>query len=126
MGTGRALFLEGVDGRKNLARRYREVLAELLSDLGTPSPAQIMIARRAATLSVWAEDSEARLVAGHPVDIGTFTTAANTMRRLLSDLRRPDAPRDITPGGASNLPFTVEYVSAPGGEPPGLPPTQET
>jgi hypothetical protein len=111
IGTGRTLHLEHVDGRSLLARRYREVLAELLSDIGTPSAAQIQIARRATTLSVWAEAAEAQLAAGKQIDIASFTTAANTMRRLLADLPQID-PKDITPDGPTT--FIVEYVQSDG------------
>jgi hypothetical protein len=96
--NGKDLFLEGVDGRSVLARRYRDILAQLVSDLGgDPSEAQSIIARRAATLSVWCEQSEAKAAAGEPLNIGEFTTATNTLRRLLNDLGLERRVRDITP-----------------------------
>jgi hypothetical protein len=90
--------LEGVDGRSAAARRYRDVLNELISDLGgDPSGAQSAIARRAAALCVVCEQAEAEMVAGGELDLAAFTTAANSLRRLLSDLGLERRAKDITP-----------------------------
>lgn len=96
--NGSATFLEGVDSRSKIARRYRDILAELISDLGgDPSGAQTAIARRASALCVACEQAEAVLAAGGKIDIGEFTTAANAMRRLLVDLGLERKARDVTP-----------------------------
>jgi hypothetical protein len=87
--NGSQLFLDesAIDGRSVMARRYRDVLAALVSDLGgDPSEAQAQIARRAATLIVWAESAESDMAAGNAIDIASFTTATNALRRLLADL----------------------------------------
>jgi hypothetical protein len=111
VGTGRSMFLVGVDGRSLTARRYREVFATLLSELPcAPSQAQVQIARRATLLCVEAETMEAALVAGRPVDIGLYSLMANTLRRLLADLRANievgnGRPADI---GPSNI--IIEYI----------------
>jgi hypothetical protein len=86
-----------VDGRSAFARRYRDILAQLVSDLGgDPSEAQSLIARRAATLAVWSEQAEAQLASGVELDIGEFTTAVNALRRLLCDLGLERRMRDVT------------------------------
>lgn len=86
------------DGRSATARRYRDVLAELISDLGgDPSGAQNAIARRASALCVVCEQAEAEMVAGGALDLAEFTTAANSLRRLLSDLGLERRAKDITP-----------------------------
>src|SRR5258707_15804775 len=86
------------DGRSATARRYRDVLAELISDLGgDPSGAQTAIARRASALCVVCEQAEAEMVAGGVLDLSEFTTAANSLRRLLSDLGLERRAKDITP-----------------------------
>jgi hypothetical protein len=91
-------FLDGVDGRSALARRYRDLLAEMISDMGgNPTAAQDAIARRAATLCVWCELAEAEMAAGGKIDIGEFATTANAMRRLLVDLGLERKARDVTP-----------------------------
>jgi hypothetical protein len=90
--------LDNVDGRSAVARRYRDVLSELISDLGgDPSGAQSAIARRAASLCVVCEQAEAEMLAGGILDLAEFTTAANSLRRLLSDLGLERRAKDITP-----------------------------
>src|SRR5262245_11379694 len=82
--TNGSQLLDGVDGRSAAARRYRDVLAQLVADLGgDPTEAQSIIARRAATLAVWCEGEEAAMANGEEADIATFTTACNALRRLL-------------------------------------------
>jgi hypothetical protein len=96
--NGKDLFLEGVDGRSALARRYRDILAQLTSDIGgDPSEAQNIIVRRATTLAVWCEQAEAKAAAGNELSIGEYATATNSLRRLLLDLGLERRMRDITP-----------------------------
>lgn len=98
--NGTSTFLEGVDGRSQLARRYRDILGDLVSDLGGPehtSTAQLAIARRAATLCVWCERAEADMAGGEDIDVGEYTTVSNAMRRLLCDLGLERRARDVTP-----------------------------
>jgi hypothetical protein len=95
--NGSAVFLEGVDGRSILARRYRDILASLVSDMGgDPSEAQSLIARRSATLAVWCELAETAMAKGDDLNIAEFTTAANALRRLLSDLGLERQAHDVT------------------------------
>jgi hypothetical protein len=97
VGNGKDV-LSGVDGRSALVRRYKEVLAQLVSDMGGDlSEAKEMIARRASTLAVWCEQAEASMANGNELDIGEFTTATNTLRRLLSDIGLERKARDVTP-----------------------------
>ncbi len=97
IGNGKAL-LQNVDGRSTAARRYREVLSQLVSDMGgDPSEAQIIIARRAATLAVWCEQVESEMANGKGINIGEFTTATNALRRLLADIGLERRAKDITP-----------------------------
>ena len=85
-------------GRSVLARRYRDILAQLVSDLGgDPSEAQSIIARRATTLAVWCEQTEAKAAAGEALNVTEFTAATNALRRLLNDLGLERRMRDITP-----------------------------
>jgi hypothetical protein len=96
--NGSTAFLNDVDGRSALARRYRDILADLKTDLGgDPSTAKVMICRRAATLAVWCEQAEAKMAEGQPVNIAEFTTASNALRRLLADIGLERKSRDVTP-----------------------------
>ena len=97
IGNGKAL-LPDVDGRSAAMRRYKEILAQLTADMGgDPSEAQTMIARRAATLAVWCEAAEADMANGGALDIAAFSTATNTLRRLLCDLGLERRMKDVTP-----------------------------
>lgn len=96
--NGSSTFLDSVDGRSVLARRYRDILGQLISDIGgDPSEAQSIICRRAATLAVWAEQAESAMAGGNALNIAEFTTAVNTLRRLLSDIGLERRAREIVP-----------------------------
>jgi hypothetical protein len=96
--NGRSTFLDNADGRSVLARRYRDILAQLVSDIGgDPSEAESIICRRAATLAVWCEQSESAMAGGTPLNIGEFTTAVNTLHRLVCTLGLERRARDIMP-----------------------------
>lgn len=96
--NGSRLFVEGLDGRSALARRYRDLVIEFTADLGDdPTAAQKQLIRRAASLSTWCEAVEVRLANGEDVDIGPLTTAANSLRRILLDIGLRRVPRDVTP-----------------------------
>jgi hypothetical protein len=147
--NGSSTFLDGADGRSALARRYKDLLGEMIRDMGgDPTAAQAAIARRAATLCVWCEQSEAAMAAGDEIDIGTFATTANAMRRLLVDLGLERKAKDISlsleayvasksaqaaqdspkPTSATNQPATVDLTSEsrkPAASPSTLPTTPE-
>src|SRR5690242_8562370 len=80
-------FLPNIDGRSAPARRMRDIVEDLRHQLGNNlSPAQDAIVRRAATLAAWAEAQEAAHCTGEkPLDITSYTTAVNSLRRLLMD-----------------------------------------
>jgi hypothetical protein len=81
------MHLEGVDGRTALARRRREILAQVIDDIGgDPTEAQLQIAKRAVSLSLWAESEEAKMAGGAELDITEFAAAANSARRLFETL----------------------------------------
>lgn len=81
------ISLRRVDGRTIIARRYREVVERLLSELGpNPTAAQEQLARRAATIMLWCEQRESEAATGVDIDMATFVTATNALRRVLSTL----------------------------------------
>lgn len=55
------------------------------------------MAKRASALVVWCESEESKLAAAEELDIGTYTAAINTLRRLLGDLGLERVARDVTP-----------------------------
>ncbi|MCA1775119.1 MAG: hypothetical protein LC676_05785 [Loktanella sp.] len=105
-GTGQML-LAGVDGRSNMARRFREITAEIETDLGGDlTEAQRQLTARAATLAMWCEERETELALGQDFDAQAYATISNAMRRLLSDLGLERRSRDVTP------PTLGEYLNA--------------
>ncbi len=101
-----AAFLQGVDGRSALARRFRDVLAELVSDMGgveVTSEGERQLARRAATLSVMAEQTEAAWAAGDEVDTDTYVVITNALGRALGRIGLRRRARNVTPDLRSYL-----------------------
>jgi hypothetical protein len=81
------------------SRRHRDLLDGFICQFDATAEADLALCRRSAGLAAWLEQREAEIAQGEPVDIGTTTTAANTLRRLLSDLRASAGRRKR--GGAS-------------------------
>ncbi|MEL7688928.1 hypothetical protein AAG596_15725 [Citromicrobium bathyomarinum] len=81
-----------------MARRFREIVAGIESDLGGDlSEAQQHLVARAATLAIWAEAREVELAEGKDFDASQYATIANAQRRLLADLGLERRMRDVTP-----------------------------
>lgn len=119
--TGKQLFLERVDERSLVARRYREVLSSLVSDLGGPesmSEAELIIARRAASLVVVAEQYESRMAEGGKLDLESYMPVVNTLSRLLTTLGLKRRPKQVGPSplegyhAANAMPREPETVDA--------------
>lgn len=93
-----SVALAGVDGRTLAARRFREITSRIEDDLGNDlTEAQRAIMARAATLAVWCEEAETEFANSKDFDPATYSTVANAMRRLLSDLGLKRVARDVTP-----------------------------
>ncbi len=92
--------ISDLDGRTRAAKATRERIASLRAELGEPLPATVaLLVERAALLASVLEDREAAYLAGQPIDLASYSTAANTLRRLLERIdayRRPVDPRDRT------------------------------
>ncbi len=120
LSNGGGLFLADVDGRSREARRYRDVFADLVSHLGGQdyaSESRKHLAKRATALIVWCEVIEAKLAAGEDLDVAPYTTATNTLRRLLLDLGLDPASRNVTPDvrrylNGSDSPAAGEFAGA--------------
>jgi hypothetical protein len=97
MGT-QGTVLQGVDMRTHGGRRYKELCADLVHHLGNDTTApQLTIIRRAAALAVWCETADIEQAKTGELDVSAYTTATNTLRRLLADLGLERRARDITP-----------------------------
>ena len=74
-------FLDGGDKRGPVARRFRDLISEITSDLGGPealSETQRQIIKRIASLSVWCESAEAKMADGEEVDVDRLGRTANS------------------------------------------------
>ncbi len=98
--NGSRLHAGEVDGRTEAARRFRDVLAEIVSDLGGSdilSEGQRQLARRAAMMSVEAERQEAEAVAGGKLDPDAFGALADRLGRVFNRLGLRRVARPVGP-----------------------------
>lgn len=96
-------ILEGIDGRSAQARRFRDVLAEIVSDLGGPdllSEGQRQLARRCAMLAVECEKLEALGVAGKAIDLEKYGQLTDRIGRAFQRLGLRRTARDVTPASS--------------------------
>jgi hypothetical protein len=101
--------LPGVDGRTWPARRYRELVACMSSDLGGElSTCKAAIVCRAASLITWTELQEAEHANSGKLDIQVYTTAVNSLRRLLSDLGLERVALDVTPSLSEAMQHVID------------------
>jgi type IV pilus biogenesis protein CpaD/CtpE len=83
--NGRAL-LTGLDGRAPLYRRYRDLLAELETDMGASrmTAVRASLVRRFAEGTIAAEVMAVELIEGRAIDVAVFSQLASTLVRLAS------------------------------------------
>jgi hypothetical protein len=95
----RPLLLAKGAGNTRAGRRFRDVMRALLDDLPPDTPeSTILLARRAAVLTLSIEEEEARLARGERVDLPSLNSSIGTLRRLLDTLalhRATSAPVDL-------------------------------
>jgi hypothetical protein len=95
--NGRRLFVVG-DGNSAWSRRYRDLIAGHVSDLGGAtilSESQISLVRRASAIECELEQMEGRLSLGESIDLDGFTRAASHLRRILETLGLGRRPHDV-------------------------------
>jgi len=121
--TNDSCLLPGIDGRSQWVRRFRDLLALHLSDLGgadIASEAEKAIARRAAVLIVELEQLEQKFAtqgASEGGQLDQYQRVSNTLRRLLESLGLERRQRDVTP-----TPTVDRYVASLVGEGKAGPP----
>lgn len=97
--NGKRLHVEA-PGTTAWARRFRDVFAEILSDLGGHeglSEGQRQLARRCATMSIACEKMEGEAAKGEDIDLDTYGTLSDRMGRAFQRLGLHRQARDITP-----------------------------
>jgi hypothetical protein len=97
--NGKTLFVEA-DQRGPWARRWRDVLAEIISDLGGAdllSEGQKQLARRCATISIACERMEGEAALGNEIDLDAYGQLTDRLGRALVRLGLRRHARDISP-----------------------------
>jgi hypothetical protein len=106
--TNGALHDRRVNGRTAAARRYRDAVDALCAEVGQPlaemTESRRATLRMAAAFVVAAEDQQATLAQGQPVDQEQLVRQANTLQRLLCELGLARASDDRSPRSASGSP----------------------
>jgi hypothetical protein len=105
----RGIVLPGVDQRSAIARRFRDVIAAVVSDLGgaaNTTEMRLHLVRRFAALVVQAEAMEARLVEGEQIDASAHAHISSTLMRLAARIGLKRVSRDVTP---DPLDYAREY-----------------
>jgi len=99
-------ILDGIDGRSREARRFRDVLGEIVSDLGGAdhlSEGQRQLARRCAMLAVECEKIEAHGVAGTAIDLEAYGQLTDRIGRAFQRLGLKRVARNVTPSVAEYI-----------------------
>ena len=110
--NGKTHFVEA-DQRGPWARRWRDVLAEIISDLGGAdllSEGQKQLARRCATISIECEKMEGEAAQGREIDLFTYGTLTDRLGRCFTRLGLKRQARNVTPS-------LHEYLEANASEP---------
>lgn len=81
------------------ARRFRDVLAEIISDLASDSlsEGQRQMARRCATIAIACERMEGEAAAGRDIDLDTYGTLTDQLGRAFNRLGLKRQAKDVTP-----------------------------
>jgi Tfp pilus assembly protein PilN len=92
------VLLSGVDTHSRTYLEYRDVVDDLADHLGSaPTVVQRAIIEEAAGLVVWCRKARLALLKGDEFNISAYTTATNTLRRLLADIGQEALLKDVTP-----------------------------
>jgi hypothetical protein len=106
-GKLRLLTLGHLDGRTAAARRARELIEAIETDLGGGdrlSEGSRQLVQRAAVLGTFIESCEALWLGGKAVELGDYLAAINSQRRVLATIGLERRARNVTPSVA-------EYVA---------------
>jgi hypothetical protein len=96
--NGSRLFVER-PGDTKWARRFADVLTEIVSDLGGAdqlSEGQRQLARRCATIAIECEKLEGAAASGSAIDLETYGQLTDRLGRAFHRLGLKRQPRDVT------------------------------
>jgi hypothetical protein len=107
--NGQLPFIED-DARLKISRRFRDVLASIVTDLGGVrlSEGQKQMARRCAMLSVECEKMESAAVAGLPFDVDRYGLLTDRLGRAFQRLGLRRIAHDVAPDLGVYLTATTE------------------
>jgi hypothetical protein len=91
-------------GDTKWARRWRDVLAEIINDLGGAdllSEGQKQLARRCATISIACERMEGEAAQGNEIDLDAYDTLTDRLGRCFQRLGLKRQARNIRPPSVS-------------------------
>jgi hypothetical protein len=94
------------------SRRFRDVLAQIVSDLGGAdllSEGQRQLARRCATISIQCERMEGEAAKGNEIDLDTYGTLTDRLGRCFQRLGLKRTAHDVTPDDP--LDYAARHVS---------------
>ena len=98
--------LDDLDNRTLAAKRTRQLLGDIVSDLGGPenvTAAQRQLVQRAAILGAYLEDIEFKWASGEEIPFAEYLVAVNAQRRVLATIGLERRSRDVTPSLADYL-----------------------
>jgi hypothetical protein len=97
--TNGSRLLEGIDGRSPTARRFRDLVAAFEAEIGgNLTEAERGLIKQAAALTIRAEQLQADIVNGKPVDSDALIRISSTAKRILGAIgdkaakRKPAVP----------------------------------
>jgi hypothetical protein len=93
--NGKSYFVEA-DGRGPWARRWTDLLQQIIADIGGPgglSEGQRQLARRAASISIMCERLEGEMAASVEVDLALYGMLTDRLGRVLERLGLKRQPR---------------------------------
>jgi hypothetical protein len=99
-GKLRLLTLGHLDQRTSAARRCRQLIEAIETDLGGSdrlSEGSRQLVQRAAVLGTYIESCEALWLGGKAVDLADYLAAINSQRRVLATVGLERRSRDVTP-----------------------------
>jgi hypothetical protein len=103
--NGKTHFVEA-DQRGPWARRWRDVLGEIISDLGGAdllSEGQKQLARRCATIAIACERMEGEAAQGREIDLDAYGQLTDRLGRCFMRLGLKRQARNVTPSLADYL-----------------------
>jgi len=96
--TNGAKLLVGIDMRSPTARRYRDLVRANEAEIGKElSEAEKGLVKQAAALTLQAEQMQADIVNGKPVDSDVLIRISGTAKRLIAEIADRAGKRKLAP-----------------------------